>query len=99
MAIEQQMPDLQIYEVADVEWVVAESAEAARDYYLGLTHGFEEEVFPLNAIVPLSDRKLDRLTYTDHDAPAPQPITFRQEIERRKSAGQWRPGYFATGND
>lgn len=95
----QQTNELQVYEVADCEWVVAESAEAARDYYLGLTHGVEEEAFPLDAVVPLSDRKLDRLTFTDHDAPAPRPISFRQEIERRKSAGQWRPGYFATGND
>ena len=95
------MSDIRIWQVTEIEWFAAETAEdALKAYaeYADMCYGKDspeakeqlEEFGPPGLV---GDEWVDKLRYTDEDG---ETRTFREELDRRIAEGDAFPQFFAT---
>jgi hypothetical protein len=84
---------MKIFKVNDCDWVMATSAEEAKQVLATFTDVHEDD-----EVRELTDHELDTFKFIDEDhdeeKDGPHP-TFRQELARRVAAGD-RPDMFAS---
>lgn len=86
---------IKVWTMNDCDWVAAGTLEEAREYYKEITGMDHDECnFDDGSEEPISDEAMDKMKF--HDEGLPEPITFRQQLDRLLAQGQQFPMFFAS---
>lgn len=91
---------IKVYEVAEDEWIAAESEEAATAFYKELVgEATYAEVFEeFGEPVELSAECMQHLKFTDDEVSPPRKMTFAERLAELVAEADDFPQFFATGN-
>jgi len=92
------MANIKIFEVAEDEWIAAESAEDATAFYKHLAGEatYEEIREEFGEPVELSPEVLARLRWCDHDVEPPHCVTFAERLTEVLAENGTFPQAFAS---
>jgi hypothetical protein len=91
--------EIKVFEVSEDEWIAAESAESASEFYRELVgqETYDEVTQEFGSPMELTPAMLDRLRFVDEETN--RTLTFAQRLtELLASENQTYPQFFATGN-
>ena len=78
-----------VFEVTECDWVVARTADEAREFYKSQT-GSDENLY--DKIEPMTNDELLRFTFTDDDGKR----SFMEELARLAEDEELKTDFFAT---
>ncbi len=91
---------VRVFEVAEDEWIAAESAESAAEFYRELVGAetYTEVTEEFSAPLELTQALLNKMRFTDDETTPPRTITFAERLAELSASAQSYPCFFATGN-
>lgn len=94
------MKNVKVFEVAEDEWIAAETADEAAAFYKTLVSQatYEEVLQEFGEPVELTPEQLSRLKFTDDEVQPPRRMTFAERLAEICAADPRLPQFFATGN-
>lgn len=82
--------EMKVWKINDCDWVMASSAEEAKQTLATITEVYEED-----EVRELTDHELDTFHFVDEDEKDSPRRTFRQELARRVALNEG-PDMFAS---